>query len=465
MEMAEAAQSLVVVADDRRRSDDAHPGAARRLARERAGLQATALSHVLRLRVVHHDRVAVLVPVRVACEGVDGARLRIGRPVHHGPRHSRRVAGGRRVSAAASARRRVLLLFGGRSAEHDVSRVTAVAVAAALDPARYEVVPVAITTDGRWLLADDAVAQLEGARAALPSAFDVAGTPVELPSEPGRAELVSASGPSLAVDVVLPLLHGPYGEDGTVQGLLELAGLPYVGSGVLGSAVGMDKVMMKRAFKAAGLPQARYLELRESGDASEFAARVEQELSLPCFVKPANMGSSVGVSKPHNRVELDAAITHAFEFDEWIGGGGASVGGEMGVGVLGDAPPRASVPGEVMPAAEFYDYADKYEDGQAELLVPAPLSESEIAAVQALAVAAFDACRCEAMARVDFFLREDGEFLINELNTIPGFTPISMYPKLWAASGLEYSALLDRLIELAIERHARRTARAGKQRH
>src|SRR4051794_2052736 len=238
MEVAEAAQPLVVVADDRRRSDDAHPGAARRVARERAGLQAASLSHVLRLRVVHHDRVALLLPVRVACEGVDGARLRIGRPVHHGPRHSRRVAGGRRVSAAASARRRVLLLFGGRSAEHDVSRVTAVAVAAALDPARYEVVPVAITTDGRWLLADDAVAQLEGARDALPAAFDVAGSPVELPSEPGRGgalqtHTAGGAGTPLAVDVVLPLLHGPYGEDGTVQGLLELAGLPYVGAGVL----------------------------------------------------------------------------------------------------------------------------------------------------------------------------------------------------------------------------------------
>jgi D-alanine-D-alanine ligase len=363
------------------------------------------------------------------------------------------------------ARQRVLLLFGGRSAEHDVSRATAVAVASALDPAKYEVVPVAIATDGRWLLADDAIAQLEGAREALPAAFAVSGTPVELPSDPGRAELVKLeSGPPLAVDVVLPLLHGPYGEDGTVQGLLELAGLPYVGAGVLGSAVGMDKIMMKRAFAYAGLPQARYLALRDGHDASAFATQVEAELGLPCFVKPANMGSSVGVSKARSRAELDAAIAHALDFDEWIIAEEAVVGREIEVGVLGDDPPQASVPGEVVPAADFYDYADKYEDGKAQLLVPAPLSEAEIESVRMLAVAAFEACRCEAMARVDFFLREDGVFLVNELNTIPGFTPISMYPKLWAESGVGYSELLDRLIDQALTRHRSRSNRAGRQR-
>ena len=364
-----------------------------------------------------------------------------------------------------SARRRVLVLFGGRSAEHDVSRATAVAVACALDPAKYDVVPVAITTDGRWLLAEEAIAQLEGARDALPVAFAVSGSPVELPSDPGRAELVKLdSGPPLAVDVVLPLLHGPYGEDGTVQGLLELAGLPYVGAGVLGSAVGMDKIMMKRAFAAAGLAQARYLPLRDTHDVSEFADRVEAELGLPCFVKPANMGSSVGVSKARTRAELDAAIADALDYDEWIVAEEAVVGREIEVGVLGDDPAEASVPGEVVPAAEFYDYADKYEDGKAELLVPAPLTDAQTEAVRALAVAAFEACRCEAMARVDFFLREDGVFLVNELNTIPGFTPISMYPKLWAATGVGYSDLLDRLIDHAIARHTRRSNRAGRQR-
>jgi D-alanine-D-alanine ligase len=362
----------------------------------------------------------------------------------------------------------VLLLFGGRSAEHDVSRVTAVAVAQALDPARYEVVPVAITTEGRWLLADDAVAQLASARDALPAAFDVAGTPVELPSEPGRGALVThttgGSGAHLGVDVVLPLLHGPYGEDGTVQGLLELAGLPYVGAGVLGSAVGMDKIMMKRAFAAAGLPYARYVEFRDGHDLDPFVERVERELGLPCFVKPSNMGSSVGVSKASSPDALRAAVGRALGYDEWILAEEAIAGREIEVAVLGDDPPEASVPGEVVPGAEFYDYADKYEDGKAQLLVPAPLSVAETAEVQALAVRVFEACRCEAMARVDCFLRDDGRFVVNELNTIPGFTPISMYPKLWEASGLSYSALLDRLIDLAVVRHERRSRRAGKQR-
>jgi len=362
-------------------------------------------------------------------------------------------------------RRRVLLLFGGRSAEHDVSRATAVAVASALDSDKYEIVPVAITTDGRWLLADEAVVQLEGGRDALPAAFAASGSPVELPSDPGRAELVHlGSSPPLAVDVVFPLLHGPYGEDGTVQGLLELADLPYVGAGVLGSAVGMDKIMMKRAFTAAGLPQARYLEFRDTHDVNAFADRVVAELGLPCFVKPANMGSSVGVSKARTRDEVVSAVEHAFEFDQWIIAEEMVVGREIETAVLGDDPPEVSVPGEVVPAADFYDYADKYEDGRAELLVPAPLTEAQTAEVRALAARAFEACRCEAMARVDFFLREDGQFLVNELNTIPGFTPISMYPKLWASSGLSYPELLDRLVDLAVERHARRAHRAGKQR-
>jgi D-alanine-D-alanine ligase len=362
-------------------------------------------------------------------------------------------------------RRRVLLLFGGRSAEHDVSRVTAVAVAGALDPARYDVVPVAITTDGRWLLADEAVEQLESVRHALPAAFAAAGSPVELPSDPGRSQLVKlGTGTPLTVDVVLPLLHGPYGEDGTVQGLLELAGLPYVGAGVLGSAVGMDQIMMKRAFAAAGLPQAGYLALRDGHDSVEFADRVEAELGLPCFVKPSNMGSSIGVSKARTRGELDTAIAHAFEFDQWIVAEEEVVGREIEVAVLGDDPAEASVPGEVIPAADFYDYADKYEDGKAELIVPAPLTDAETAEARSIAVRAFEACRCEAMARVDCFLRADGTFVVNELNTIPGFTPISMYPKLWEASGLPYPALLDRLIDLAIDRHTRRAHRAGKQR-
>jgi D-alanine--D-alanine ligase len=365
-----------------------------------------------------------------------------------------------------SSKLRVLLLFGGRSAEHDVSCATAVAVARALDPDKYEVVPVGITTDGRWLLAGEARALLDKGRDALPAAFEVEGELVQPPASSGTTELVPASGePGVPVDVVLPLLHGPYGEDGTVQGMLELAGLPYVGSGVLGSAVGMDKVMMKRAFAACGLPQARYAALREGDDLEAFSATVVESLGLPCFVKPANMGSSVGVSKAHDLDEVRAAITVALDYDEWVVAEEAIVGREIEVAVLGDAPPEASLPGEVVPAAEFYDYADKYEDGRAQLLAPAPLTDAQSEAVRVLAVRAFEACRCDAMARVDFFLEEDGRgFLVNELNTIPGFTPISMYPKLWDVSGLPYSKLIDRLIDLAVERHERRTRRAGRQR-
>jgi D-alanine--D-alanine ligase len=361
---------------------------------------------------------------------------------------------------------RVLLLFGGRSAEHDVSCATAVAVARALDPDKYEIVPVGITTDGRWLLAGEARALLDKGRDALPAAFEVEGELVQPPASPSRAELVPASGDQgVAVDVVLPLLHGPYGEDGTVQGMLELAGLPYVGSGVLGSAVGMDKVMMKRAFAACGLPQARYDAFRDGEDLDAFCARVVDVLGLPCFVKPANMGSSVGVSKAHDAAELRIAMDLALEFDEWVVAEEAVAGREIEVAVLGDMPPEASVPGEVVPGAEFYDYADKYEDGRAQLLAPAPLTDEQSAAVSDLAVRAFEACRCEAMARVDFFFEEHGRgFLVNELNTIPGFTPISMYPRLWEVSGLPYPELIDRLIELALERRDRRDRRAGRQR-
>ncbi len=365
-------------------------------------------------------------------------------------------------------RTRVLLLFGGRSAEHDVSRVTAVAVARALDPAKYDVVPVAITTEGQWLLADDARALLANTRGALPVAFSITGTPVTPSADPTRAALVpTGGGPPLAVDVVVPLLHGPYGEDGTVQGLLELAGVPYVGAGVLASALGMDKIAMKRAFRACGLAQPAYRTLRDGHDASAFCAQVEIELGLPCFVKPANMGSSVGVSKAHDRAELEAAVTLALGYDEWILAEEAIVGREVEVAVLGDDPPIASRAGEIVPGAEFYDYADKYESGAATLLAPAPLEPAAEAEVRALALRAFEACRGEAMARVDFFYETAGRargFLVNELNTIPGFTPISMFPRLWEVTGLSYPALVDRLIELAIERHTRREKRAGRQR-
>jgi D-alanine-D-alanine ligase len=366
---------------------------------------------------------------------------------------------------------RVLLLFGGRSAEHDVSRVSAASVARALDPDKYEVLPVGITTEGQWLLAGEARAALAGARDALPDAFTVEGTRVTEVPDPGSRELVplDAGAPDELVDggfdVVLPLLHGPYGEDGTIQGLFELAGVPYVGSGVVGSAVGMDKVMMKRAFEAAGLPLVEWRVFRDGHDAAAFCDDAEQRLGYPCFVKPANMGSSVGVSKARDRAALDAAMTRALQFDEWVIVEAAASGREIEVGILGDDPPAASVPSEVVPGDEFYSYADKYENETAQLLVPAPISAERSAEVQELAVRAFESCRCEAMARVDFFLEEPGRgFLINEVNTTPGFTAISQYPRMWEASGVPYPALLDRLIELAIARHERRQRRAGRQR-
>ncbi len=374
-----------------------------------------------------------------------------------------------------SERIRVLLLFGGRSAEHDVSRVSAVAVARALDPDRYDIVPVAITKEGRWLLSGDARELLAAGREGLPVAFEVEGAPVaELP-EPGDNRLVplddSGAVASAGFDVVIPLLHGPYGEDGTVQGLFELAGVPYVGAGVVGSAVAMDKVMMKRAFAADGLPVAPWLAFRDGHDVDAFVADVETELGYPCFVKPANLGSSVGVSKAADRAALVEAIDAALGFDEWILVEQAIVGREIEVGILGDDPPLASVPGEIVPGAEFYSYADKYEADDAQLLVPAPLTDDQRADVRALAVRAFESCRGEAMARVDFLFEETragGEpgrgFLVNEVNTIPGFTQISMYPRLWEASGVSFGELLDRLIGLARARHERRTRRAGRQR-
>jgi D-alanine-D-alanine ligase len=354
-----------------------------------------------------------------------------------------------------------MILFGGRSAEHDVSRVTAVAVARALDPARYEIVPVGITTDGRWLGGGEAAALMAAGPAALGGALPVDGDELV-----GIGELVASSGRhGLDVDVVIPLLHGPYGEDGTVQGLLELADLPYVGAGVLGSAVGMHKGAAKQMAAAAGIPQVRHLEFREGRDREVLVARVVDELGFPCFVKPANMGSSVGVTKAHGLDELEAGLDVALGYDEDVLVEEAVVAREIEVAVLGSLTPEASVAGEVVPGAEFYSYADKYEDGAAQLLVPAPLTDAEMDEVRDLAIRAFVATRGEAMARVDFFYEEDGRgFLLNEVNTIPGFTPISMYPKLWEASGVPYPQLLDRLVDHAIERHARRARRAGRQR-
>lgn len=356
-----------------------------------------------------------------------------------------------------------MVLFGGRSAEHEVSCISAMHVLQAADAEAYDVVPIGITRDGRWVEADDAVAALGVGAAALPSPDD---------SDGAELDPLPAILPSGAIEeqrmrtVVLPLLHGPMGEHGTVQGLLELAGVPYVGAGVLASSLCMDKSAAKDMLMRYGLPQPHWLtarehELNEFGE-DAFAERAAMELGLPLFVKPANLGSSVGVTKAHDVDEVRAAIDDALRYDDRLVFEEAIDGREIEVAVLGNTAPRASLPGEVVPGAEFYDFDDKYVDGLAELRIPAPLSEQATDEVRKLAVRAYRALRVDGMARVDFFY-EDGPggqargFLVNELNTIPGFTPISMYPKLWEASGVSYAELIDELVRLALERHDRRS--------
>jgi D-alanine-D-alanine ligase len=352
---------------------------------------------------------------------------------------------------------RLVVLFGGRSAEHDVSCVTASHVMRAVDPERYDVQPIGITREGQWVVAEDAARALaERGPQALPATIAPTGPDIE-----PTGALVPWDGHDVDASVVVfPLLHGPLGEDGTVQGMLELLDVPYVGSGVLGSALAMDKAAAKTMTAAAGITQPAWRAFREHDRAAVAPAAFADELGLPCFVKPANLGSSVGITKAHDLGELEAAIALALEYDEWVVVEEAIVGREIEVAVLGDEEPRASVPGEIVPSHEFYDYDDKYLDGAAGLLVPAPLDEAATAQVRALALDAFRALRCEGMARVDFFFETEGAqprgFLLNEINTIPGFTPISMYPKLWAASGVSYPELIDELVRLALERHARR---------
>jgi D-alanine-D-alanine ligase len=351
-----------------------------------------------------------------------------------------------------SPRVRLVVLFGGVSAEHDVSCVSASHVLRAADPERYDLVPVGITRTGEWVLPEGAVKALAEGPAALPERLEVDGPTLE----PLPTVLPSSAAEQV---VVLPLIHGPLGEDGTVQGMLELAGVPYVGSGVLGSAVCMDKVMARTVAASAGIPQPRWVSARDVEVDGAFADRVVTELGLPVFVKPANLGSSVGITKAHDRTELDAALATATSYDEWVLVEEAVTGREIEVAVLGNTAPRASVPGEIVPSHEFYDYDDKYIEGAAELLVPAPLPDDASDEVRHLALAAYRALRCDGMARVDFFYEDSGPargLLFNEVNTIPGFTPISMYPRLWAASGVPYGELVDELVRLALERHEHR---------
>jgi len=341
---------------------------------------------------------------------------------------------------------RLVVLFGGQSAEHDVSCTTAAHVLRAADPEKYDIAPVGIARDGTWAIAEAARAALTAGPTELPGRLDPTGTAIE------PADVISDAKHT----VVVPLLHGPMGEDGTVQGLLELANVPYVGSGVLGSALAMDKAMAKQVLAVNGIAQARHRAFRAHQITPGLPATLAEELGLPLFVKPANMGSSVGVSKAKSVEDVRDAIEIALTYDEWVVIEEAIVGREIEVAVLGNLEPRASVPGEIVPGAEFYDYADKYVDDGSQALVPAPLTGEQSEAVRALALRVFTTLRCEGLARVDFFFEEGGRgFLCNEVNTMPGFTPISMYPKLWIASGLSYGDLIDELVQLAVERHAR----------
>ena len=367
-----------------------------------------------------------------------------------------------------TARTRVVVLFGGRSAEHDVSCISAESVLRCLDTERYHVVPIGVTHDGEWVRSESADALVHGRGAGASQPLVAAGSAVD------RTALLTASANATEVDrvVVLPILHGPFGEDGTVQGMLELADVAYVGSGVLGSAVGMDKAIAKSVLATAGLPQAKWL-ARAAWDLAAplameaFSAVVADVLAFPVFVKPANMGSSVGVTKAHDHAGLVGALRVALSFDDWVVVEQTIVGREIEFAVLGNEHPEVSVAGEILPGKEFYDYEDKYLGDGARLVIPAALEPDVLAAGQHLALQTFRALRAEGMARVDFFYddRPDGMgWVVNEINTIPGFTPISMYPKLWEASGVPYPQLLDRLIELAIARHQRRAQRVGRAR-
>ena len=354
------------------------------------------------------------------------------------------------MSADGDERINLIVIFGGQSAEHDVSCVTATHVLRAVDQSRYRVTPIGIDREGKWQLATGAQRALAAGPDALPERLEAIGDSLSPTSMLGGAAL---AGPV----VVMPLLHGPLGEDGTVQGMLELLDLPYVGSGVLGSAVAMDKAVAKELVGYHGIPQARWASLREHEVSPSRLDEIVAELGLPLFVKPANMGSSVGVTKASTREDLQHSIQHALTYDEWVVVEEAVVGREIEVAVLGNLEPKASVPGEVVPGKEFYDYEDKYLDEGAQLLIPAPLTAEQTAEVRAMALRVYTALRCEGLARVDFFFEEHGRgFLINEVNTMPGFTPISMYPKMWQKSGMTYPELVDQLIDLAIERHQRR---------
>jgi D-alanine-D-alanine ligase len=376
-------------------------------------------------------------------------------------------------------RLRVGVLYGGRSGEHEVSLASAAAVLANLDRQRYEPIPIRIEKDGRWSIAERPPATMSAGEVIEQARLEAARPPrpgreVHLVAHPGEETILSIdrSTPSaeesnqalvtgLNLDVIFPVLHGPFGEDGTIQGLLELANVPYVGAGVLASAVGMDKGMMKVVFAAHGLPVCPYSVVRAhdwDSRRDDVAGELERELGFPMFVKPANLGSSVGISKAKDSVSLGEAMDLARSFDRRIVVEAAVPDArEIECAVLGNEDPQASLPGEVIPSREFYDYEAKYLDEGSRTVIPADLPAGTVQEVQRMSIEAFTSIDCAGMARVDFLLsRQDGSIFVNEINTIPGFTTISMYSKMWNASGVSYPELLDRLIALAQERHVQR---------
>jgi D-alanine-D-alanine ligase len=358
-------------------------------------------------------------------------------------------------------RLRVGVLYGGRSGEHEISLRSASTIIGALDPARYDVIPVAIGKDGRWRTGIDSLRLLDEAQRELRAIPDH-GVEVTIAPEPTRHALVPLGGGApIALDVAFPVLHGTYGEDGTVQGLFELADVPYVGAGVLASAVGMDKVVMKAVLRDAGIPVCRWIVVRPTLDSIDvIAARVHDEIGYPCFVKPANLGSSVGISKVKTPAELPRAVAEAAAYDVKLVIEVGLDARELECAVLGNDAPEASGIGEIVPSHEFYDYEDKYCGDGAKVLVPAPIPAVVAEEARALAIRTFQAVDASGMGRVDFFLeRATDRLYVNEINTIPGFTPSSLYPRLWETAGLPLPALVDRLIALGIERHRARAAR------
>jgi D-alanine-D-alanine ligase len=346
---------------------------------------------------------------------------------------------------------RVGVLFGGRSGEHEVSLASAASIIRGLDPNKYEAVPIGITKEGHWLAG-------AGAQKMLPEVLK-SGQRVAMSADPSETALISLDGAARGqkLDVIFPVIHGTFGEDGTMQGLLELAGLPFVGAGVLGSAIGMDKDVAKKLLQVAGIPVVPWIAVQRADwerDPKAVRRAVEKKFKYPVFVKPATLGSSVGMTKVHSRAELGPALDLAAEFAMKIMVEKAVTAREIEVSVLGNHDPQASVPGEIVPHREFYDYTAKYLEDGTQLLIPAKLKKSEVKKIQAMAIAAFGVLELSGMARVDFFVeKRGGKIFLNEVNTIPGFTSISMYPKLWEADGILFRELISKLIELALELH------------